>query len=1858
MARKVTGARHDGTGLGVGPSLYEAIAKRYGGNRRARGGNGKRQGGGVPNGDLAAALDGMVAKRKAAEDLDGGDGFLEKAVGAIGGAAKKGLFGALDALDTPRAALLAFGDEIGDLVDPDGDHSFDLGTAIQKTRDNYTFGEFLNENVQQYADWDAPKFVKGAIGLTGDVLMDPLTYLAPGAKIGTMGAKGTAGNLLKASADDLARAGITREAADAAAAATLRSRTASGLSDAERIAARAVDDAGRAERGIYWNAPGTGRIGRRFKIDKAIDKVTGSRWELSKADEAGVRHTKQLQLIRSERTSRANQALMKPVAKVMNSKTVTRATEAGLNGAEPLLKVMLRSGDPEQAKNATFGLEGVAQGRLQRKKFAAEFKARADAIIHDAKKKGVDMRDLWLVAANDGPAIERITARMGDDEIVTRVRALFDDAEINANTLMRELGASDIVFGRENYTPRFLTEESREAMKAGSPSGRKGGKSSIDGRRRYGTGAGDVDEVLGEKIHAVDDLKNNPNRLSEEEQISRIFQAKLGDRVPNSKGWFMEDASQAFPLYGEVLAKRVGDEYAAALLKQRGIGVDLFSPRSRPATVAARNKAVRMAEAARRRVKQAKDLVASTSDDAVRGTERAAAEGKAARKATQGKRAEAQAAAAAVGTEESKGAMALREFAEYHSDLADDMSVTLGDYVNDATEAVNRTSTEVAARRLKGERLRAEQSEVSGRLSGLVERRRVLYEQLSTAWEVAHDRLGTVEHLRGVEGEIDRLTQEIAATNDLLDETIGGVRKSRRKPETVQAELDALRTKGQRNGGRLPSLRRKAADGDQAAAREVAALERELETDRVYRKALRLEQSTGRRVDAETAELIGMGEADIARAKRSLGELRQVAEELGRDDLAMTFGLLDERLPVVDPNAERLVSPNGERTWMHGTPAKNGLDLGAGPKGAGSGRMSDSMIGPNFTDDRQVAREYAAGGGGGLASEGDGVGKVAEVELNIQNPKVFPKEIDPEWVDARTDDPWVMWKYGTSLGQAKIEMIDDFYSTGIRAGALSPDDFHDGLLDLFGAQRLDDEDVERLWEVTQDVFDDVAAGMTYREALAENFSYGEFDPLSWADERRAWSEAAHGDATDLDLVSPERFVEQRAGGEGEFGGMPYQTADDITSQGGRLPTDERVGNYMAEKLDFAISPEARQAQIDHWKQTHSQYDGVVHSYGRGTGSYVAIPFDDAQVVRTGPKTAMTDLYDIRQQKSDLITKAARAKQQAAWDMDNLIGDVELSLEDVAQRANENDQMVARLEAKLASQRAQVSAKTRDLFTQELAFRRRASELYAEADRVQQEFVQDQMLKVAQLGDEAAALGRQEAQLAVHNQRQLAVLEAQHLTAQAELAKFTKAEDKWVQKIADLDASEAGDVIRQAMADGMKKFGTTSLLPGDMVEALTAATRMQEPGFLRGALRAFDYVQNLWKGFATTSPGFLVRNTFGGVWNNFLGDVERASYQHYLAAMKGKAPAEWQAAFDAAQKAGILTGGQAAGEVMSRRGHVGFGKRINPARPEFAPVAGVRRGSESVENFLRGSMFMDTFIKTGGDVGASVEKVMKFHFDYDDLSKLERSVMRRVVPFYTWTRKNLPLQLEMIARKPQKFNRYTQLKNEVESMSEEEGVVPGFFGDNMAMRLPFTKNGGNMYYFPDLPFTGLSDFADPGMVMGMTSPFIRTPLELWAGKQAWNDVPFTDKQIEVPPLIRGIPMMMGALEGVGWASRNAEGNWVMKDRHLYALTNWVPTFGQARRLMPSETKYQENLLTTWLSFAGAGLRTNSTAVKRGIFWGEYYKLEDALKTAEAKGFIEDQKAAYMKAKYGESDPNDLGAPVDASANLLDKYSLAG
>lgn len=98
---------------------------------------------------------------------------------------------------------------------------------------------------------------------------------------------------------------------------------------------------------------------------------------------------------------------------------------------------------------------------------------------------------------------------------------------------------------------------------------------------------------------------------------------------------------------------------------------------------------------------------------------------------------------------------------------------------------------------------------------------------------------------------------------------------------------------------------------------------------------------------------------------------------------------------------------------------------------------------------------------------------------------------------------------------------------------------------------------------------------------------------------------------------------------------------------------------------------------------------------------------------------------------------------------------------------------------------------------------------------------------------------------------------------------------------------------------------------------------------------------------------------------------------------------------------------------------GFGLGPSGAIGKRAVEASARR-----EDIMRIITFTQRMRRNGGDFADAMWWTIKHHFDYGDLTGFERRWMRNLFLFYTWYRKNIPLQFLSIITRPGFFSGMT------------------------------------------------------------------------------------------------------------------------------------------------------------------------------------------------------------------------------------------
>lgn len=179
--------------------------------------------------------------------------------------------------------------------------------------------------------------------------------------------------------------------------------------------------------------------------------------------------------------------------------------------------------------------------------------------------------------------------------------------------------------------------------------------------------------------------------------------------------------------------------------------------------------------------------------------------------------------------------------------------------------------------------------------------------------------------------------------------------------------------------------------------------------------------------------------------------------------------------------------------------------------------------------------------------------------------------------------------------------------------------------------------------------------------------------------------------------------------------------------------------------------------------------------------------------------------------------------------------------------------------------------------------------------------------------------------------------------------------------------------------------------------------------------------------------------------------------------------------------------------------------------------------------------------------AAGARVRKYNIDYGDLSSFERRSMNKVIPFYSWMRRNLPLQIEMLFTKPGFMALYPKGQDLMQGLlgtddGEGDFLVPQWIRDVAPVRMALAKNEANSPIAKAVRWlsgagpgegavinlgsqtTPIGDFAllaDPlnaaqregpmggvtdaaSKVVNMLTPAIKAPVELATGRQLFTN----------------------------------------------------------------------------------------------------------------------------------------------------------
>lgn len=321
--------------------------------------------------------------------------------------------------------------------------------------------------------------------------------------------------------------------------------------------------------------------------------------------------------------------------------------------------------------------------------------------------------------------------------------------------------------------------------------------------------------------------------------------------------------------------------------------------------------------------------------------------------------------------------------------------------------------------------------------------------------------------------------------------------------------------------------------------------------------------------------------------------------------------------------------------------------------------------------------------------------------------------------------------------------------------------------------------------------------------------------------------------------------------------------------------------------------------------------------------------------------------------------------------------------------------------------------------------------------------------------------------------------------------------------------------------------------GDAVEKVNKMSKMQQAELQPKLLTLYDKFLKSWKAVNTlVAPSFHVQNAASNAFQSFLSigsdalnpksiklakNILSTNDPYQTVKISGK-KYTYQKLNRLAKKYGVIDENFAAydfGKDKPTRWELGQRnadlQKLSDVKWKDSPIwDSVLQTSTVIGSNIESIQRMNLWIgrlKKGDDFEEATRKVDQFLFDYSDLTDFEQNIMKRVIPFYTFMRKNIPMELEAMLNTPSIFRNINYGIDEIQNM--DENTVPENNRNEWRqdyIEIPYSRNltdtSENIGINPQFPYQQL-DRLDVDKLIGSTSPLIKMPLEAYTDSYAYT-----------------------------------------------------------------------------------------------------------------------------------------------------------
>lgn len=313
-----------------------------------------------------------------------------------------------------------------------------------------------------------------------------------------------------------------------------------------------------------------------------------------------------------------------------------------------------------------------------------------------------------------------------------------------------------------------------------------------------------------------------------------------------------------------------------------------------------------------------------------------------------------------------------------------------------------------------------------------------------------------------------------------------------------------------------------------------------------------------------------------------------------------------------------------------------------------------------------------------------------------------------------------------------------------------------------------------------------------------------------------------------------------------------------------------------------------------------------------------------------------------------------------------------------------------------------------------------------------------------------------------------------------------------------------------------KSGLTATLPQSIFDDISKMdARLFNSNELNSVLRGVDVANNAFKGSVTAwFPAFHFRNAYSNIAQAF-GDIGVQALSpalhgeaiNIMLGANGKLTSKLGAEYSYAEVRKMMgeLGVRASDRNLYEMADAGLRRDAIGKAGKLLDSVGkpARAFGGKIENEARGMLFT-AYLKRGLTPEDAMARVNRVLFDYSGtaLTSVEREGFKRLIPFYTWMRKNMELQVRQLGHHPGRLATEGKIFRGRESENQQ---MTSWERDALKVRLD--RNGQTISVITgvDLPIRQLDliwrgSLGKTGLgYLGMLSPLVKLPAETITGK---------------------------------------------------------------------------------------------------------------------------------------------------------------